>query len=281
MADRRSVRNGLAVLFAAGVFAGLVPGGASAADSGLTVTTTIDGRPVTPSNDRHPVPLHPKKETTVNVKVHNDSGEAVSVRTVRIEGRAVGLAFFAYDTSVGLDVPAGTSDSTSFVLDLAGLDGQATGLMPGSVKLLDAGRHEIASQSIVTDVRGSLWSVYGVFGLAIAGLTGIALARAILELAGQRTSPNRFWRAVRFAMPGVGIGLIVVFTLSATRLFAPNPDRWWPIVLITSLVGFALGYLTPTPDESELEKDEDRQAAGEAARVSAATATTENLRTVT
>ena len=78
---------------------------------------------------------------------------------VDLVGDAAHLAaFFAYDTSVGLDVPAGTSDSTSFVLDLAGLDGQATGLMPGSVKLLDAGRHEIASQSIVTDVRGSLWS---------------------------------------------------------------------------------------------------------------------------
>ena len=75
MADRRRVRAGLAALFAAAVFAGLLPGGASAADSGVTVTTTIDGRPVSSSNDRHPVPLHPKKQTTVNVKVRNDSSE--------------------------------------------------------------------------------------------------------------------------------------------------------------------------------------------------------------
>ena len=266
MADRRTtlrIACATATAFAFAFVALAGPAAPAAADDGVSITTKIDGRPVRDSSDRHPVRLHIDGTAAVHIAIENPSDKTVRVRTVHIEGRAVGLSFYAYDTSVGLEVGPRQRDAISFDLDLRPLKGQATGLMPGSVKLLDADRHEIAREAMVTDVRGSLWSVYGMFGLVIAVLTTVALARSILELAAQRMSLNRWWRGVRFGIPGVGIGLIVVFTLSATRLFAPKSEEWLPIVLISGLVGFVLGYLTPTPDEEEEVIDLDEDDAGE------------------
>jgi hypothetical protein len=114
----------------------------------------------------------------------------------------------------------------------------------------------VASQDLVVDVRGSVRSVYAAFGLAVAAFTGVSLAGALLALARHRLSPHRWRRAVRFTWPGIGIGLLLVFTLSAFRVFVPLPHRWVPIVAVSTIVLFVLGYLTPTPDEPDDEADE-------------------------
>jgi hypothetical protein len=60
---------------------------------------------------------------------------------------------------------------------------------------------------------------------------------------------DSWWRAVRFLVPGIGTGLVIVFTLSATRLLLTGPMVWVPIVAVTAALGFAAGYFTPTPDD--------------------------------
>ena len=95
---------------------------------------------------------------------------------------------------------------------------------------------------------GQWRSVYSFFGFGLAIATVAAFTRAVLDLARHRLSDNRWRRAVRFFVPGLGLGLTLVFTLSALRVLLPGPMASIPIVLIPAAVGFGLGYVTPTPD---------------------------------
>jgi hypothetical protein len=56
---------------------------------------------------------------------------------------------------------------------------------------------------------------------------------------------------------GIGLGLVLVFTLSAVRVWSPSPARWFVVVAISALVFFVLGYLTPAPVDDEELDDED------------------------
>lgn len=237
-----------------------------AAAAGLALTATIDGQALAHSSESHPIRLSPRQPATVVVRVDNTSSAPVVVNTVRLEGRVAGLTFFAYDTSVDLTVGPRQSTSLQYVLDLGGLQGQATGLIPGSIRLLDEHRHVVAAQSMVSDVRGSIRSVYGLFGLALFLLTGFAVIGALLALARHRLPQNRWLRAARFLTPGLGLGLVLVFTLSAFRIWVPTTSRWIAMVLVCGGTFFVLGYLTPRPvdaeelGEDELDADEDPTA---------------------
>ena len=144
-----------------------LPAGAPAGASGsVSMSARINGTPAATSTQQNPVNLSPDHPATVSLRVTNSTGSPVTIRTVRIEGSVIGLTFFSYDTSVALRVRAGAT--LRFALDTSGLGGQAIGLIPGSVELLNGQRTVVASQSMVTNVHGSLISVYGLFGLALA-----------------------------------------------------------------------------------------------------------------
>ena len=227
----------------------------AAADEGVRIAATIDGRPARTAGERDPVKLRPKEVATLEVRVTNERTTQVEIRTVRLQGEVMALTFFAYDTSVNFTVAPGATETRTFELDLVGLGGQATGLIQGSVAVLDAERDMLASERLVVDVRGSLVSVYGLFGLALIVLTAVSLGGALLALARHRLPVNRWRRAVRFLTPGLGLGLLVVFTLSALRIFVPRPRLWIPILLVSGAAFFVLGYLTPAPDDDDEGED--------------------------
>jgi hypothetical protein len=102
--------------------------------------------------------------------------------------------------------------------------------------------------------------VYGLFGLAVLVLTACSLAGALVALARHRLHPNRWWRAVRFATPGIGAGAVVVFTLGVLRVLAPQPTTAVPLVLVGAAVGFVAGYLTPGPDRDVTTADAESAA---------------------
>ena len=234
------------------------------ADSPVSLNTTIDGSSVADSTPSHPVVLRPDQAANIDIAVTNNSDSTVTVRGVRLTGIVIGLTFFAYQTSVDLDVAPGDSTHLRYSLDLTGLDGQATGLIPARVSVLGADHHVLASQAFVSDVRGSLDSVYGLFGLALLGLTFLAIAGVLWAVATHRMPRNRWRRGLRFLTVGLALGLVMVFTLSALRVWAPSPGRWVVTVLGFSAVFFVIGYLTPTPtgDEDD-ELDESEFAASE------------------
>jgi len=138
----------------------LAPGIASArAPGSVSASATIGGADIAHSSTVHPIHLYPRRATKVRLVVSNRTSSPVTIQSVDISGQVVGLSFFSFDTSVYLSVPARSTARLSFVLDLSSLSGQATGLIPGSLKLSDGNGHVVASQAMVTDVHGSLVSV--------------------------------------------------------------------------------------------------------------------------
>jgi hypothetical protein len=229
------------------------------ADSSVAIATTIDGTAAGGSSPAHPVVLQPDQPANIDIEVTNDGGDSVALRTVRLTGVVTGLTFFSYQTSVNLTVEPGQSTHLRYSLDLTGLDGQATGLVPARISVSDADHHTVASQSFVSDVRGSLESVYGLFGLALLALTGLAFAGVLWAVATHRIPRNRWRRGMRLLTVGLGLGLVMVFTLSALRVWVPSPGRWVVTVLGFAVIFFVIGYLTPTPtgdDEEELDESE-------------------------
>jgi hypothetical protein len=108
-----------------------------------------------------------------------------------------------------------------------------------------------------------MWSVYGVFGLAVFGLTVLAWAGALFALARRRLPANRWQRAMRFLPAGVGTGLVAVISLSVLRVMAPSPAAEIPFILGAAAGAFVLGYLTPHPatdDFAPFESPTDRSA---------------------
>ncbi|WP_342752321.1 hypothetical protein [Actinokineospora auranticolor] len=222
---------------------GATPAVAQEVGDSLRVTVTLDGQDIT---DRT-VTLDPGKPAELSVTAENRGPTAQKVRLIRISGVALALTFFAYDTNLPFEVPSGGRVVRTFPLDVRDLDGQATGLLPTSVELLAEDRTVLGGVDTIADVRGTVWSVYGLFGLLMLALTAAIWATVLFALARHRLSPNRFRRALRFLPAGLGTGLVAVVTLSVLRLVPPVALVEIPIVLGAAAIAMVLGFLTPHP----------------------------------
>ncbi|MEV6771745.1 hypothetical protein AB0N05_24280 [Nocardia sp. NPDC051030] len=227
--------------------AGIFGAGPAAAAGGVKATATIDGKAISGANAQNPVRLDPNKVTPVVVEVTNTSSNPVTVRRVDLTGHVMGLNFFSYSTSVELTVAAGKTEKLTYRLDPAGLDGQATGLIGSDLTLIGSDGKPLTSVHTVIDVRGSLVSVYGLFGIILAVLTALAIADAALTVARHRLSANRFQRGLRLLAPGIGLGLMIGFTASIARWWVPGAVLWLGLAGGTAAWFFLAGYFSPTP----------------------------------
>ncbi len=251
-AHRRPLAGLLVLLLTASLTAfgvGLA-GAASAADGDVTFEVRIDERDISTADANDPMRLRPLDGVVLAVDVTTNGTRPIEVRNVKFHSRVLGLAFFTYSTRVDLTVAAGATGSRTFALDLYDLGGQATGLLPAEVSLLDAERNTIADRPLTVDVRGKLLSVYGVFGLAIAAITGLLFLALILRLVSGRLPDNRLSRAWRFMLPGLGLGLTATLTASVLRVFVPSAKTSILMLIIGAAVGFVAGYLSPQPGDS-------------------------------
>ena len=146
----RRLTGGAGLLLLCGIFLGSVPA-ASAAPGEVTVNATVDRKPVGAAEE---LVLDPTKSIRVEVTVHNGTDTDRKVKTIRLSGSALALTFFAYDTTVPFDVPAKESVTRAFQLDLADLGGQATGLLPTEIEVLDENRDVLGS--VEATVRSSV-----------------------------------------------------------------------------------------------------------------------------
>ena len=236
-------------LFATSATAGAAPRAVHGAPS---VRIVVNGQPAATSSDAHPVRLDPTRPARVHVTVTAGTSK-LRISTVRFQGDVMALPLFSYDSAVSLVVPAHATRSLTFAVSLTGIGNEATGLVDASFTLLSTGGAAIASQSAVTDVHGSLVSLYGLFGLAVLLLTVTSLLFGLVSLARHQLPQNRWRRAVRFFIPGFGVGLVLIFTMSALGVFDPGPSHWLPLLLVPGAVGLLGGYLTPAPDEEEFD----------------------------
>lgn len=191
----------------------------------------------------------------VSVTVRNDTDTVQRVKIVRLSGTALAMTFFAYDTTVPFDVPAKQTVTRGFPLDLSDLGSQAIGLLPTKVEVLTPERDVLAEVEVTGDVRGSLWSVYGVFGLAVLVLTILSWLGALIALARRRLPANRWQRAMRFLPAGIGTGLVAVFSLSVLRFVPPSPTAEIPFIVGAAGAALLLGYLTPHPGDASSDVD--------------------------
>jgi hypothetical protein len=243
----RRLTGGAGLLLLCGILLGSAQA-VAAAPGEVSMNATVDRKPV---GGAEQLVLDPAGSTRVEVTVHNGTDTPRHVKTVRLSGTALGLTFFAYDTTLPFDVPAKESVTRAFVLDLADLGGQATGLLPTEIEVLDASRGTIASVGTTGDIRGSMWSVYAVFGLGVLLLTALSWAGALFALARRRLPVNRWQRAMRFLPAGIGTGLVAVISLSVLKLMAPSPTAEIPFIAGAAAAALLLGYLTPHPGDAE------------------------------
>ncbi|WP_285753678.1 hypothetical protein [Lentzea sp. NBRC 105346] len=217
----------------------------------MALEATVDGKPVGATT----LVLDPAQTPKISVTVRNNTDTVQRIRTVRLKGTALALTFFAYDTTVPFDVPAKSTATRGFQLDLADLGSQAIGLLPTTVQVINPDRDVVAEVEATGDVRGSLWSVYGVFGLAVLVLTILSWLGAIIALARRRLPANRWQRAMRFLPAGIGTGLVAVISLSVLRFIPPSPTAEVPFIVGAAGAALLLGYLTPHPGDAPSDSD--------------------------
>jgi len=263
MRSRRVAGGAMALRWAVvPVLAGLAAVGlrapvAGAVASGVSFSAVVNGQPAVTSSDAHPAQLYPSRLAEVRITVSNTGNSTVHIASVRLEGQVLALPLFSYDTAVELAVAPGRTTSLTFPVSMSGVGSQATGLVVATLTLIGPNGEEVASQPLVTDVHGSLHSLFGLFGLAVLALTASSLGLALLAMARHTLSQNRWLRATRFLIPGFGIGLVMTFTLAAFNVFTAGPGHWLPLLVVASAAGFAVGYLTPAPNEEEFDDYDD------------------------
>ncbi len=207
-----------------------------------TMTASVDGQQF--GDNR--VVLDPSGSRKVTVTVHNGSAETRQARVIRLSGGAFGLEFFSYETTVPFEVPGRTSVTRAFVLDMAGLEGKATGLVPVRLELLDDRREVIASRGSTADVRGSVLSVYGVAGLVLLVLAVAAWSAALWAVVKGVLPPRRSRRALQFVPAGIATGLAAVVWSSVLRVLTPEPVVAGVVVVGLVVAAMVVGYLAPS-----------------------------------
>ena len=246
----------IAVVFTM-LFCALAGMSTAAAQSGVNASATVNGHNVDGSDASDPVQLRPGRPADVAIELINDGSAPVDVRQVELTGRVLDLNFFSYATTVDFTVQPGSRDTLHYQLDLTGLRGQATGLMGGQLIVKGKFGESIATLPIVTDVRGSVLSVYGLFGIALVVLTALALVDATIGIARHRLSANRWRRGLRLLAPGIGIGLVLMFSASVARLWVADTAQWLLLAGLTASVFFAIGYFAPVPGDDDGDEEID------------------------
>jgi hypothetical protein len=214
-------------------------------------TATVDGQNVERTSRSDPIRLDANGPVEVTLRVENRSSETLQVPYVRLHGTVLGLTFYAYTTRIDMEVPPRGAEDRTFPVDLLDLGSQASGLIPSEISLLDGSGAVMAAKDMTVDVRGRVGSVYGLFGFAVAVLTLMLLVAVLWRLAKGQLSPNRWRRGLAVAAPGLGLGFVLTFSLSALRIASPEAGLWSTLLLSGLLIGFAAGYLSPTPSEAE------------------------------
>src|SRR5690348_2910235 len=243
------MRRFVTALVIALLFGFMVVPSAAADNRGVVVTSaTVGGQDVASTNWGEPLRLVPGEFIDVELRVANYGDHAVHLRRADLSGRVLGLVFFSYLVPLDVTVVPGATETVRYRLELIGIDDQAIGLMRGDVAVVGDNGDRIAWLPMISDVRGSLLSVYGLFGIALLILTVLASIDAGLAIRRHRLSASRWLRGLRLLTPGVGVGLVLLFTATVLRIWVPRTPVWLVIAAGTAAAFFAIGYFTPTPD---------------------------------
>jgi hypothetical protein len=237
------------VLLLAVVLLVLPLGGRASAQSSDTVEIEAElaGRDVATADSSDPVEIEPREEIPLLLTMRNTGDSPVTVRYVRLEGKALGLTFLTYDLGVRTTLAPGEETTLDTTLDFFDLESQATGYLGTSLRVYDPDRRLLGAEDFVIDVRGNATSTLGLFAVVVLGVAIFSTTVLVLNTLRRRLPSNRFVRGTQFAIAGAAIGITLSLGLAILRITFADVEAWVPLVVIPMVLGFALGYLAPGP----------------------------------
>jgi hypothetical protein len=240
------MRRLLAALTTVGVM--LAPPAASAQSSSIIeVETSIGGRAVASADSTDPIRIEPDEQIPLELTIRNMGDQAEDVRYVRLEGKALGLTFLTYDLGVRATLQPGEQATVQTELDFFDLGSQATGYLGTSLRVYDTERRLLGEQAFVIDVRGKATSTLGLFAFVVIGIAAFSVFVLTMNTLRRRLAANRFVRGLQFGIAGSAIGVTLSLGVSILRLAFAEVEAWVPLVMVPTVVAFALGYVAPGP----------------------------------
>jgi hypothetical protein len=225
-------------------------------DSVLEIDATIDGIALDDADATNPLPLS-IEESELSLSMVNTSDTPQAVRYLRLEGEMLGLTFLTYTTRLAVELAPGETRQVTVPLDFFDIDSQAHGYLRAKLALYAPGvdRQVLATDDFAVDVRGSVTSTMALFALLLLAATAASIYLNVLGLARGTLPTNRFRRALRFAVSGLGVGMLFTVAFSVLRVFPLPSVAWWPMLIVPTVIGFAIGYTAPGADD-EIDEEE-------------------------
>ncbi|MGK2928078.1 MAG: hypothetical protein ACSLFO_00710 [Acidimicrobiales bacterium] len=213
----------------------------------IEIEAAIGGRDVTTADSTEPIVIDPAEETPLELTVTNTGDVAEEIRFVRLEGTALGLTFLTYDLGIRTMLEPGEEASIDVALDFFDLDKQATGYLGTSLRVYDTERRLLGEQDFVVDVRGNATSTLGLFAIIVLGIAVFSVVVLVLNTLRRRLPSNRFVRGLQFAIAGAAIGVTLALGVSILRIAFADVEEWVPLVVLPTVIAFAIGYIAPGP----------------------------------
>jgi hypothetical protein len=243
-------------------------------DEVLEIDAAIDDIHLDDADASNPLPLS-TEESQLSMTMTNTSDTTQAVRYLRLEGEMLGLTFLTYTTRIAVELGPGETREVRVPLDFFDIDSQAHGYLRSKLALYAPGddRQLLATTDFAVDVRGSVTSTMALFALLLFFVTAGSIFLNLQGLARRTLPPNRFRRGLRFAISGLGVGMLLTVAFSVLRIFPLPSVAWWPLLIIPTAVAFAAGYAAPGAgdDLDEEELDDLRELDETLAAVAAAT----------
>ena len=238
----------------------------------IEVEAEVAGRDLAEADSTHPVEIQPQEEISLLLTMRNQTDGPVTVRYVRLEGKALGLTFLTYDLGVRTTLAPGEQTTLDTTLDFFDLEDQATGYLGTSLRVYDPERRLLGSQDFVVDVRGSATSTLGLFAVIVLGIAAFATTVLVLNTLRRRLPSNRFVRGTQFAIAGSSIGVTLALGLAVLRITFADVEAWVPMVFVPTVIAFVVGYLAPGPLSRSIRDVREEEALQAAAQTAVARA---------
>jgi hypothetical protein len=238
----------------------------------IEVEAELAGRDLAEADSTHPVEIQPQDEIPLLLTMRNQTDGPVTVRYVRLEGKALGLTFLTYDLGVRTTLAPGEQTTLDTTLDFFDLEDQATGYLGTSLRVYDPERRLLGSQDFVVDVRGSATSTLGLFAVIVLGIAAFATTVLVLNTLRRRLPSNRFVRGTQFAIAGSSIGVTLALGLAVLRITFADVEAWVPMVFVPTVIAFVVGYLAPGPLSRSIRDVREEEALQAAAQTAVARA---------
>lgn len=248
--------------------------GPARADGVIEIEAELAGRDIAGADSTDPVELEPRQEIPLLLTLRNTGDQSESIRYVRLEGKALGLTFLTYDLGIRTTLGPGEQTTLDTTLDFFDLDSQATGYLGTSLRVYDDERRLVGSEDFVVDVRGRATSTLGLFAIVVLGVAAFSVTVLLLNTLRRRLPANRFVRAVQFSIAGSAVGVTLALGLSVLRITSSEVEAWVPLVVLPTVIAFAVGYVAPGPLQRsirEVREDEALQAVARTAVAARAT----------